>query len=136
MRNRYARTDRTKSLTWWANDKPQVESLLKNLLARKRVQPNSLLKKRKTPGYFVAISYYEHGHAEDFHFGRTNPKDGSIRYELDLTRIEAHGRKQRLNCAMEESKQITADDLGEVDLVSLKESEYRTLRDTVVRKLH
>ncbi len=128
----------TKSLTWWANDKPEIEDLLRSLLDRRGVRPMTLSKKKsKDPIYIVAISHYEHGNAEDFHFGHYNTKAKKLRYELDLTRISAHGRKQRLNCAMEEARDATFEDLDENErLVLVKPEEYEALNEIVITKMH
>lgn len=135
---RYSIAYQTKSLTWWANDKPEVESLLRALLDRKQIRPASLAKKKgKFPIYLVTIALHDHGNAEDFHFGRFNKRARTIRCELDLTRIAAHGRKQRLNCAMEESKEVSLKELAdEVRLVLLTSEEYHSLKETVISKLH
>lgn len=128
----------TKSLTWWANDKPEIEDLLQSLLDRRGVRPVTLGKKKsKDPIYIVAISHHDHGNAEDFHFGHYNTKAKKLKYELDLTRISAHGRKQRLNCAMEESREATFEDLGDDErLVLVKPEEYEALIDIVIAKMH
>lgn len=138
LSGRYATSYQTKSLTWWANDKPEIETLLRALLDRKQVRPATLAKRKgKLPIYLVTISFHDHGNAEDFHFGRFNKRSRAIRCELDLTRIAAHGRKQRLNCAMEESKEVPLKELTpEVRLVLLSSDEYRALKETVISKLH
>lgn len=136
LSNRNIQTYETRSLTWWANDKPGVESLLRKLLNRKQIKRASL-RKRKNPVHLVAISFHEHGNAEDFHFGKYFAKDKTLKYELDLTRIAAHGRKQRLNCAMEETQKLVLDELSDDErLVTVNDEEYQHLVDEVINKLH
>lgn len=135
--NRNQQIYQTKSLTWWANDKPEVEALLRELLERRRSKPATIGKKKsKTPIYLVAISFHDHGNAEDFHFGQLNIKKGTVQLALDLTRIAAHGRKQRLNCAMEESGAMALKEISDDErLVLVKEEEYKTLQLHVIDKL-
>lgn len=137
LSNRNNQGYQTKSLTWWANEKPEVEDLLQSLLDRRGVRPATLSKKKgKDPIYLVTISYHEHGNAEDFHFGLFNKKNSSIKCALDLTRIAAHGRKQRLNCAMEEAREVPFEEMDDTDrLVQLKADEYKTLNEIVINKL-
>lgn len=138
-------TDRHRlgALTWWADQKPQIERLLQDLLKRRDCS-RALLPAKAGPRkkrYMVAIRLREHGKAEDFHVGYISPQDGSLHYELDLTRIQAHGRKHRLNCAIEESVTIPperiTDALKDADrTVWLEEREYRILAEDVIRKLN
>jgi len=136
--HRNVHSKRTKSLTWWANDKPEIETLLRELLERKSVALTTLRRKSSSKAvHLVCIFLHDHGNAEDFHFGQFNSKQDKLNYELDLTRIAAHGRKQRLNCAMEETQVVSLEELREGDrLVSVASEEYQTLVDTVINKLY
>jgi len=135
--NRNQQSYQTRSLTWWANDKPEVETLLRELLGRRRSKPTTISKKKsKAPIYLVTIFFHDHGNAEDFYFGKLNTHKGTVQLELDLTRIAAHGRKQRLNCAMEDTETIALKEISDDDrLVLLKEEEYKTLQGLVIDKL-
>jgi len=136
--HRNVSTEKTKTLTWWADDKPEIESLLRALLERKPLTSTSLRKKSSAnPVHLVCIFLHDHGNAEDFHFGQFDLKKDTLNYELDLTRIAAHGRKQRLNCAMEEAKAVSLEDLAEGErLVSVASKEYQAVIEAVSNKLH